>query len=123
MKKKSRSKLVKDLDKVFSLYIRNRDSVDGRGSCVTCGATKNITEAHCGHFQSRRHYSTRWDEKNCAFQCAGCNLFKQGEQYLFGLAIDKRFGKGTADSLILQAKQTVKLSTADLEELIERYKM
>lgn len=122
MKKKTRSSLVKLADKHFSIYIRQRGTIDGFNYCVTCKKRQPWQELQTGHFQSRRHYSTRWDPMNCAPQCVGCNMFKQGEQYLFGLAIDANWGAGTADSLILKAKQTVKLSTADLEAIVERYK-
>lgn len=123
MKKKSRSKLVKEADRVFSIYMRQKGAVDGYNQCITCRKSLPWQQLQLGHFQSRRHYSTRWDEQNTAPQCIADNMFKQGEQYLFGLAIDKRYGQGTADSLILKAKQTVKLSTADLENLIEKYKI
>ena len=75
-----------------------------------------------GHFQSRKHYSTRWNETNVQVQCVGCNVYRYGEQYKFGSLLDIKYGKGTADKLYQKAKGVVKLSTQDLEFLIKYYK-
>jgi hypothetical protein len=75
MKKLTRSKLIKKLDKVFSLYIRLRFAKNEIAQCFTCGKKDHYKRLQCGHFQSRKYYSTRWDEINCQVQCAGCNVF------------------------------------------------
>ena len=121
-KKLTRSKLVKKLDSLFSQYIRKKNAVDEIASCFTCGKSDHWKRLQNGHFQSRRHYSTRWDEINCQVQCPGCNVFKYGEQYVFGNKLDQKFGSGTAERLHIKAKQIVKLSDSDLEDLIKRYK-
>jgi hypothetical protein len=120
--KSKRSKLESKLDKVFSLYIRLRDADNEIVSCVTCGKTKHYKDSmHCGHFQSRRHKATRWNEKNCHVQCAGCNTFNQGEQYIHSKYIDNRYGKGTAQELEQLARTSVKWSIHELELMIEDY--
>lgn len=123
MKKKTRSQLVKILDKEFSEFIRRR-SIDmyGNSTCFTCGKKDDWRSLQCGHFQSRKHYATRWDEQNCQVQCAGCNVFRYGEQFKFGLALDEKYGKGTAETLQNMAHFTVKFSNSDLEEMIDKYK-
>ena len=75
-----------------------------------------------GHFQSRRHHATRWNEQNCAVQCIGCNCFKQGEQFRFSIYIDAKYGEGTAEYLEGLARTTIKLSRIDYEEKITYYK-
>ena len=75
-----------------------------------------------GHFQSRRFMATRYDEKNCAVQCIGCNCFKQGEQFRFSIYIDSKYGEGTAEYLEGLARTTVKISRIDYEEKISYYK-
>ena len=123
MKNKSVKQLVAELDKVFSLYIRTRDLNDeGYSNCVTCNKPMNIKTSQCGHFISRRHYSTRWEEKNCAAQCVACNMFAQGKQYEFGLAIDKKYGIGTSQNLLIQSKNKFNLNRSVLELLIQKYK-
>ena len=76
----------------------------------------------CGHFQSRRHHATRWNEKNCAVQCIGCNCFQQGQQYRFSIYLDGRYGEGTAKDLEYLAKQITKITRSDYEENISYYK-
>lgn len=123
MKSKSINQLVAELDKVFSIFIRLRDMDDeGFSYCVTCGKPMTLKTSQCGHFISRRHYATRWEEKNCAAQCVGCNMFAQGKQYEFGLAIDMRFGVGTAQKLLIQSKNKFNLNRSVLELLIQKYK-
>jgi len=123
--KKSISKLKKELDKWFSLYIRLRSSNEyGITQCYTCSKAAHYKTGgmQCGHFQSRSHLATRFDEVNCQVQCVGCNMFKQGEQYKFALALDANYGEGTADELMYLAKTTLKMSRVDYEEKISYYK-
>lgn len=123
-KKKTRSKLVKEADKVFSEYIRKRYANKlGVTECFTCGKVDHWKKLQCGHFQSRKHYNTRWDEMNCQVQCSRCNVFNYGEQFKFGLYLDKKYGSGAAEKLLFLSKKTVKLSNVDIEEIIERYKL
>ena len=122
MKKLTRSKLIKKLDKVFSLYIRQRYAKNEIAQCFTCGKKDHYKRLQCGHFQSRKYYSTRWDEINCQVQCAGCNVFKYGEQYKFSVNLDAKYGEGTAERLSIKAQQIVKLSNFEIEDMIKRYK-
>jgi len=117
------SKLKKELDKWFSLFIRLRFATkEGLCQCVTCGKVGHYKKMQCGHFQSRRHHATRWNEKNCAVQCIGCNCFQQGQQYRFSIYLDGRYGEGTAQELEYLAKQITKVSRSDYEENISYYK-
>ena len=75
-----------------------------------------------GHFQSRRHHSTRWDEKNCQVQCIKCNLYEQGEQFRFGLGLEAKYGEGSAEELEFLARMIMKFSRVDYEEKISYYK-
>tara|TARA_B110000285_G_scaffold6073_1_gene6383 strand:- start:62 stop:454 length:393 start_codon:yes stop_codon:yes gene_type:complete len=120
-KKQSRTKLVKKLDTVFSKYIRQRDADNEMSTCFTCGKQDHWKRLQNGHFQSRRFYSTRWDEVNCQVQCAGCNVFKYGEQFIFGQNLDSKFGEGTAQELHIKARKITKISSPELEELIKLY--
>ncbi|MEN8805066.1 MAG: recombination protein NinG [Wenyingzhuangia sp.] len=120
-KKLSRTKLIKKLDTVFSQYIRQRDAVNEIATCFTCGKQDHWKKLQNGHFQSRRFYSTRWNEMNCQVQCAGCNVFKYGEQFVFGKNLDAKFGKGTSFGLHIKARKITKLSSPDIEELIDMY--
>jgi len=120
---KTISKLKKELDKWFSLFIRLRDATDeGLVQCITCGVVKNYKSMHNSHFQSRRHLATRWNEKNCDVGCVKCNIFNFGEQYKFSIALDAKYGEGTAEELELLARTIIKVSRIDYEEKISYYK-
>ena len=123
MKQRKRSTVVKELDKVFSLYIRQRNAnLDGFVECVTCGRSNHWKKMQCGHFMSRRKYATRWNEINCQVQCYGCNVMQQGQQYKFGVWIDQEYGGEMADDLVRLSNDTVKFTTPELEIMIEGYK-
>ena len=116
--------LIIELVKWFSLYIRLRDSQNGLVQCFTCGKVAHYKKGgmQCGHFQSRRFMATRYDEQNCSAQCVACNMFRAGEQYRFALAIDAKYGEGTADDLQFKARQIMKFTRADYEDKISYYK-
>ena len=121
---KSISKLKKELDKWFSLYIRLREATaEGSIQCFTCSRISHYRSGmQCGHFQSRRHHSTRWHEKNCQVQCVKCNMYEQGEQFRFGVALDHKYGEGTAEELEFLSRMVMKFSRVDYEEKISYYK-
>jgi len=125
MAKTTTSKLKAKLDKLFSEYIRKRDS-DHRGicKCISCGkeAPAFGGSTHAGHLFSRRYLATRFDEKNVNSQCAYCNTFLNGNQYLASKGVDKKWGEGTVDELESRIHTTVKLSRTDYEEAIENIK-
>ncbi len=120
---KSISKLKKELDKWFSLYIRLRDATnEGMVQCFTSNRVYHYKQIHAGHFMSRRCLSTRWCEINVQPQSAADNLFGQGEQFKFGLNLDAKYGEGTAEELQYKAKTIQKFSRVDYEEKISYYK-
>ena len=120
---KTISKLKKELDKWFSLFIRLRNaSKDGIVECWTCGKTAHYKKMHAGHFMSRKHHATRWNEENVQVQCPRCNLFGQGEQYTFGKLIDVRIGEGKSEELQELSRTTVKYMRHEYEDMIKFYK-
>lgn len=121
--KKSISKLKKELDKWFSLYIRLREATgQGISQCFTCGKIDHYKKLQNGHFQSRRHHATRWNEWNCQVQCVKCNMFEQGEQWKFGLNLNAKYGEGTSKELEFLAQTTIKRIRIEYEEDIRYYK-
>jgi len=121
--KKSNKQLEAILWKWFSLFIRLRDSdFDGFCECVTCHKVDYYKLMDSGHFVSRDRKSTKFDEKNNHAQCPACNRFKSGKQYEHGIAIDQKYGHGTAEELLLKSKMTCKRSSGDLINLITYYK-
>lgn len=116
-KKVTKTALVKKLDAVFSIYIRRRYAVNDIAKCVTCGKEEHWKSLQCGHFMSRKHMSTRWNEDNCQVQCAGCNVFRYGEQYKFSLYL----GNNLAEQLHIKSKEVCKFTEVELQELIQHY--
>lgn len=72
-KKPTITKLKKEADKWHSLATRLRfaDLKNGEWwvKCFTCPNYKPIGQMQCGHFQSRMHNATRYEEENTAPQC------------------------------------------------------
>lgn len=121
-KRESISVLTKELDRVFSLFIRLRDSnSEGIGKCITCDKVGHYKEMHCGHFRSRKYFNTRWNACNCNLQCPTCNLYNNGEEFIHGLKIDEKYGKGTAMKMFEESKVVVKLDRENLKTLIRWY--
>ena len=122
--KKTISKLKKELDTIFSVYIRLREANEyGYCQCHTCGVVRHYKDGmQNGHFQSRKHLSTRFDEENCQVQCVKCNMFSQGEQFKFGLNLDSKYGEGKAVELEFLARRIFKISRVEYEEKISYYK-
>lgn len=116
------STLKKKADAVFSRYIRRRDSdEDGLAACITCGTKKPWKYQQNGHFIKRSINKLRYDEFNCNAQCVSCNVYRYGEQYKYSVALDLKYGKGTAARLQEESKQFHKLTVPELLDLIEEY--
>ena len=124
--KKTISKLKKELDKWFSLFIRLRSANEyGYCQCFTCGKVGHYKTGGMqnGHFQSRKHLATRFSEDgNCEVQCIKCNIFDSGQQYIFSLRLDEKYGEGRAQELQFLARTTLKISRVEYEEKISYYK-
>lgn len=121
-KRRPRKKLIETLDKEFSLYIRQRFATNEIVECFTCGKKDHWKKMDCGHFMSRKHFSTRWDEHNCQVQCKKCNVFSQGEQFRFGVRLDMHYGVGMAQNLERESRKLAKYTLDDLEDKIAYYK-
>ena len=119
---KSFKSLKASLDRYFSKFIRLRDTKDGLGWCITCARLFLYRQLDAGHFQTRDNLSIRWNEQNVNAQCQGCNRFKGGRQYEHGIAIDKKYGKGTAEMLLIKSKSIWKPTRFELNLLILEYK-
>ena len=120
---KSKPDLVKKLDKVFSLYIRLRDIMpNGYGKCISCGRIKPFAELDCGHYYSRTHMATRWDEDNCHIECRGCNRFSADHLIGYRENLIRKIGSGRMDRLMVMSHSTKHWMDSELEAMIEHYK-
>jgi len=94
-KKKSLIRLKKDLDYVFSRYIRQRDN----HVCFTCDKQLEPEQSQCGHFVSRSYHKVRWNEENCNCQCMRCNVFLKGNYSEYAERLQKKYGMGIINKL------------------------
>ncbi len=118
-------KLKKELDRVFSIFIRQRDSVHnmhGMANCVTCGYFARWQDMDAGHYVPRQDLPTRWDEKNVHIQCKKCNGFRGGEPEKMAEYINRKYGLLTAIALRTNAKDKFRLNRQWLEMKIRVYK-
>lgn len=110
-------------DRWFSKYVRKRDADKyGVVKCCITGERFHWKNLDAGHFMSRRHESTRYDEHNTGPQSRFSNRFNQGDQYLFGKYLDKRYGEGTSERMMLKSRMTCIRNRYDYEQIAEEYK-
>lgn len=122
-KQKSISKLKAELDRLFSIYIRTSYANDfGQASCYTCGKVDDWQNLQNGHFISRAHMNTRYDEQNCRVQCPGCNVFKSGNMVEYSRRLLKELGEKGFTELTNRKDVIKQFTRKDYEELIKKYK-
>lgn len=112
-------KLLEKTQKVINAYVRKRD--EGL-PCISCGSP-NANQA--GHWISVRQSSAlRFNEWNINLQCAGCNLYKHGNQAMYRIGLVHKLGEQAVKGLetIATRVKVYKWSRVELEELIEKYK-
>lgn len=129
MRKKTISKLKKEADKVFSDFIRDRDSWE----CCTCGnKCPDNTDWrmrkmwHAGHYIARDCLALRYDEKNVNCQCYGCNVAKKGNYPVYALKMMRLHGDNILydlDEVLRDSKANIKKYSTDFyENIINKYK-
>lgn len=118
MRKMSRKKAVKEADKWFSIYIRNRD-IEEYGKCPFC---RIRAIDNCFHFFSRKVYVTRWEELNAIGSCRGCNMLMEFSPYQFYKWFADNYGQFSLDQLHHKHSSKVQLKTDTIIAIAERYK-
>jgi hypothetical protein len=115
--------LKKRLDKIFSEYVRLRDSDGlGMGLCCTCGKRLHWKSGDCGHFVPRKNSTCRYDEVNCNLQCRPCNRGLE-RNASYAEFIIRNYGEHELRRLKILEHQTKHFSEEELLELIEKYKL
>lgn len=123
LKKKTRWQLVKELDSIFSKYIRLKYANEkGMCQCYTCGNIDHYKNLQNWHFLSRSNYKYRRDEDNCRVQCYGCNIIKSGNYKIYTLKMVDEYTRERIEDRI-NDKSLCKISTPELEEKILIYKI
>ena len=115
-KKPTVSRLKKEADKAFSVFIRQRDR-----ECYTCLKRMFWTNLQCGHFISRAKSATRYDEFNCRAQCMSCNIWRRGNLAEFAARLIQENGLIRFNELIQKGRTTKQFTVKELQRIIERY--
>lgn len=113
------------LDKVFSLFIRTRDSKEFNFEyfkCISCGEIKPYAQADCSHYYGRTILATRFDEKNCNSGCRKCNRFMEGNRQGYAQGLIRKYGEGILDLLEIKSFTTCKYGHFEYEQLIKHYR-
>ena len=113
LEEKTAQQMWKDVDKLWSRYIRLRDSQykDGvwQGNCITCDKSLLVRDAdgkwgrgaENGHYITRGIFSLTFNEYNCNLQCSRCNAWLDKDEMImrYRKALDDKYGKGTQAEL------------------------
>lgn len=122
-KSKSLAKYKKELDAIFSKFIRlsHADS-SGNCTCYTCGKVLPWKQIQNGHFISRSYLATRWHENNCRPQDVGCNVYGNGKPLDFEEHLKRELGDQYVEEMKVSRHQILKLDKQWYEEKIAHYK-
>ena len=124
VKVKTQAQLKKELDHIFSIYIRQKFSdTNGNNTCYTCGKAGTIKTMQNGHFVSRQYLATRWSEDNCRIQCSGCNIFGNGKPLDFEERLKKDLGEEYVETMKASRHISLKLDRHWYTAEIEKYKL
>lgn len=118
-KKKSYAQLKRELDRVFSLYVRWKAAdKNGLVECFTCGEKKSVKQMQAGHFIPRQYLSLRWSVDNTKPQCPRCNIWLKGNYPNFAFAL----GPEALARLLNDKHLGVKFSAQELQGMIDSVK-
>lgn len=119
-KERSRSRIIKDLDKIISDRVRAR--ADWR--CERCMRqfTPPTMALHCSHYFSRRFMGTRWDMDNLCALCFGCHRLVESDKQegsWYHRFMTTQLGEEGLERLRIKAYGICKYSKQDLELLLK----
>jgi hypothetical protein len=111
--------------RVFSQFIRKRDTSKGYGRCISCGKVISYETCDAGHFipANECFIGLLFDEKNVNAQCQKCNRFDGGNRYEYSLRLDEKYGEGTAKKLWQRKWEITKEKTdEEYKNLTKKYR-
>jgi len=123
-KKPTIKALKKKAWSLVSQYVRQREADEGGYvHCYTCSSPIHWKlEAQAGHAIPGRTNSVLLDDSICRPQCYGCNCMRGGMHHIFATKLIKENGLEWWEKKLTDARQVVKYTRSDLEEIIEAYK-
>lgn len=121
-KRKSRSKLVKELDAIFSQRIRHKYAINWLVECYTCNTKKKIKEMQNWHFITRWCLLLRRDPRNCRPQCVWCNIYRSWNYIEYTRRLIDELWLEEVDKLRNQKHEIKKRTLDEIEAMITHYK-
>lgn len=119
-----RQDIVKRLDKVFSTYIRLRDSFVRDWvrwvQCPLCWSVISRDKSQCMHFIKRGIMKYRFDEMNCHAGCYRCNVVLHGNYIYYTRRMQMKYWLSQVDKMITD-KQTYHWYNWELKDKINEY--
>lgn len=121
-KKPRSTNYVADMDRVFQYYIRLRDAMPGGYTrCISCGKIKPFDQMQAGHFFSRSHFSTRWDEDNVNSECTWDNCWNGEHLLTYKENLIRKIGMQRFNMLEIRCKQTRNWSNFEIVAMVRHY--
>lgn len=122
---KTKPEMVKEVDAIFSKYIRYRDR---HQKCICCNMPLNSSgsiptlggDYDAGHYVTRGNMATRWDEMNVHAQRKHCNRYEGGNYIGFRKGLIARIGLEEVERLEA-LKGTIRKFTMQEMEAIRDY--
>jgi hypothetical protein len=114
-KTKTTSQLMKELDTVFSEFIRLRDcDHQGTVKCFVTGDKIWWKEADAAHWRPRQHMGTRWDERNVHACTPDSNRFDPNHLTDYDMAMIRNYSIETMSEIMDASKSIMKWTAAEL---------
>lgn len=121
--KKSLSTLIKELDGLFSEWLRRSNADEnGKCECFVCGYKARWQEMQAAHFIDRMYMNCRFDVANVYVCCEQCNCYDPDHKDKLKAAIIAKHGEDVV--VILEAGKHFlrKFMRYELAKLIESLK-
>ena len=123
-KRRTTPNYVADMDAVFQFYVRLRDAMPGgMCRCISCGNIVPFEKIQGGHFRSRMHMATRWNEFNVNGECATCNMqLRNGDHLLdYRENLIRKIGLRNVQWIESEYKKEKKWSDFEIRMKIKEY--
>lgn len=117
------AKIKKLFWKIFSEYIRRRDSINGYATCISCGKKDYWRNMDAGHYIPKTAgLALYFNEQNVNSQCTYCNRWMHGNLSKYAIGLRKKYGDNILKELNEKRHKIIKIRTPEYKKLIEEYK-
>lgn len=122
MNKVTKTAAKKRAYKYFQRFLRRLWTLKGTVPCYTCDKPLNYGLCQVGHWVTGHGNAVYINEEYVRPQCLRDNIMLGGLQGEFRDRLRKELGNEAVDTLLLKAKESVKISVSEYQALEEWYK-